>query len=206
MTRPTVIALKTLTWTVYLLPAARIVWGAVANTLGADPTAEIASITGLSALWILAASLAITPLRKLWSRLAWLIQLRRLLGLFVFFYASLHMLTYVALYAVFDPHAIVADITKRRFILMGMTTWLLLLPLAVTSTTWAIRKLGGRRWNRLHKLVYLAAVCAMIHYWWKVKPGVLSPVPFTMVLLVLLAARPALAWAQRRKVRARVAA
>jgi sulfoxide reductase heme-binding subunit YedZ len=94
-----------------------------------------------------------------------------------------------------------ADIAKRRFITSGVATWLLLLPLAATSTNWAIRKLGGKRWNLLHKLVYLAAVGAIIHYWWKVKPGVLSPVPFTVVLVLLLAARPVLAWRQRRKLR-----
>jgi sulfoxide reductase heme-binding subunit YedZ len=85
---------------------------------------------------------------------------------------------------------------------MGVTAWLLLLPLAATSTNWAIRKLGGKNWNRLHKLVYVAAVCGVIHYWWQVKPGVLSPLRLTLVLGVLLAARPVLSWWQRRKVRA----
>jgi sulfoxide reductase heme-binding subunit YedZ len=83
-----------------------------------------------------------------------------------------------------------------------VATWTLLLPLALTSTNWAIRKLGGKNWNRLHMLIYPAAICAMVHYWWKVKTGVLSPAPFTVVLLVLLLARPILAWVQRRKPRA----
>jgi len=86
-----------------------------------------------------------------------------------------------------------------------MATWLLLLPLAATSTTWAIRKLGGKQWNRLHMLVYLAAITAVVHYWWKVKTGVLSPAPFTVVIAVLLAARPLMAWMRRRKRRVAVA-
>ena len=201
MNRLILIPLKTLTWLACLWPLGVIVWGVAANHLGPDPTGAIASDTGLCALWLLLISLAITPLRRLSPRLSWLIKFRRLLGLFVFFYATLHLLTYVALYSGFDVHAMLADIAKRRFITIGVATWLLLLPLAATSTNWAIRKLGGRRWNLLHKLVYLAAIGAIIHYWWKVKPGVLSPVPFTVVLVLLLAARPVLAWRQRRKLR-----
>jgi sulfoxide reductase heme-binding subunit YedZ len=134
--------------------------------------------------------------------LAWLIQFRRLLGLFAFFYATLH-LTYVALYAGFDIDTMVADIAKRRFITVGVAAWLLLLPLAMTSTNWAIRKLGGKRWRRLHMLVYAAAVCGVVHYWWQVKPGVLSPTTNTVILAVLLAARPAWTlwhkWGQSRR-------
>jgi sulfoxide reductase heme-binding subunit YedZ len=95
----------------------------------------------------------------------------------------------------------VADIAKRRYITAGLTAWLLLLPLAATSTNWSIRKLGGKRWNRLHMLVYAAAVCGVIHYWWQVKPGVLTPLTMTIVLGILLLARPVQAWNQRRKVR-----
>jgi sulfoxide reductase heme-binding subunit YedZ len=112
--------------------------------------------------------------RKLAPRLGWLIKFRRLLGLFAFFYGTVHMLAYVALYAGFDVHAMLDDIAKRKFITMGVAAWLLLLPLALTSTNWAIRKLGGKNWNRLHKLVYVAAICGVIHYWWQVKPGVLA--------------------------------
>lgn len=195
----TLITLKALVWIASLSPLADILWGAINNSLGPDPTAEIASVTGLTALWMLAITLAISPVRKLSPHLAWLIKFRRLIGLFVFFYATLHLLTYVALYAGFDLNVMKVDITKRRFIIAGVVTWTLLLPLAVTSTNWAIRKLGGKNWSRLHMLIYPAAICAMIHYWWKVKTGVLSPAPFTLVLLVLLLARPALAWAQRRR-------
>jgi sulfoxide reductase heme-binding subunit YedZ len=201
MKRPTLIVLKTLTWLACLWPVGALLWGAVNNNLGADPTATITFATGLATLRLLTLSLAITPLRKLFPRLGWLIKFRRLLGLFAFFYASLHLLTYVALYAGFDVNAMASDIAKRRFIMIGVAAWLLLLPLAATSTNWAIRKLGGKRWNRLHKLVYVAAVCGVIHYWWQVKPGVLTPITMTVILGVLLLARPILDWRQRRRVR-----
>jgi len=100
--------------------------------------------------------------------------------------------TYIALYAGFDLNTMTTDIAKRRFITVGVAAWLLLMPLAATSTNWSIRKLGGKRWNRLHKLVYVAAVCGVIHYWWQVKPGVLAPLNMTVVLAVLLLSR--LAW------------
>ena len=206
MKRSTLIVLKTLVWIGCLAPLATAIYESVTNTLGPDPTAELASITGLTALWLLAGGLAISPARALSPRLSWLIKFRRLLGLFVFLYATLHMLTWLGLYAGFDLTTIKVDITKRRFIIMGVTTWLLLLPLAVTSTTWSIRKLGGKNWNRLHMLVYLAAITAMVHYWWKVKTGVLEPAPYTLVILVLLGVRPLLAWNQRRKARTAVSA
>ena len=95
----------------------------------------------------------------------------------------------------------ISDIAKRRYITMGLTAWLLLVPLAATSFNWAIRKMGGKRWKRLHKLVYVAAVCGVIHYWWQVKPGVLAPMSITIILAVLLAARPVLDWIQDRKPR-----
>jgi sulfoxide reductase heme-binding subunit YedZ len=204
--RSRIVLLKTLVWIGCLLPLASVIQRAVTNTLGPDPTAEIASVTGLSALWLLAGTLAVSPVRALSPRLSWLVQFRRLLGLFVFFYATLHMLTWLGLYAGFDLNTIKTDILKRRFIIMGMTTFLLLLPLAATSTTWSIRKLGGRNWNRLHMLIYLAALTAMTHYWWKVKTGVITPVPYTIVVLLLLSARPVMAWARRRKKEAAVAA
>jgi sulfoxide reductase heme-binding subunit YedZ len=201
MNRSTIIILKTLTWFACLWPLALLVYGAVTNNLGADPTAKITFTTGYNTLLLLILSLAITPVRSLSPRLSWLIRFRRLLGLFAFFYGTLHLLTYIALYAGFDVHAMIADIEKRRFITMGVAAWLLLVPLAATSTSWSIRKLGGKRWNRLHKLVYLAAICGIIHYWWQVKPGVLSPLRLTIVLAVLLLARPILAHIQRRKSR-----
>jgi methionine sulfoxide reductase heme-binding subunit len=199
MKRSTLVLLKTLTWIACSCPAALLTYQAVTNTLGPDPTANIELTTGYNTLLLLILSLAVTPVRKLVPRLGWLIKFRRLLGLFAFFYGTIHMLAYVALYAGFDVNAMLADIEKRRFITIGAAAWLLLLPLALTSTNWAIRKLGGKNWNRLHKLVYVAAVCGVIHYWWQVKPGVLSPLRLTLVLGVLLAARPVLSWVQRRR-------
>ena len=200
MKRPTLILLKILVWLACLYPLGSLVWRAVTNNLGADPTAAISFSTGLATLRLLTISLAIMPLRRLYTRLSWLVKFRRLLGLFAFFYASLHLLTYIALYAGFDLNTMATDIAKRRFITMGVAAWLLLLPLAATSTTWAIRKLGGKRWDRLHKLVYVATVCGVIHYWWQVKPGVLSPISITVILGLLLLARPVLDWMQRRRV------
>jgi len=199
MNKPTLITLKTLTWIACLWQFALLVYGAITNNLGPDPVSKIALSTGYTTLLLLILSLAITPLRRLIPRLSWLIKFRRLLGLFAFFYATIHLFTYVALYAQFDINTMITDITKRRFIMSGMAAYLLLLPLALTSTTWAIRKLGGKRWNRLHKIVYLAAICGIVHYWWQVKPGVLSPMRLTIVLAVLLVARPVIAFAQRRK-------
>ena len=201
MKRSTLIALKTLTWIACLYPLARLVWGAFTNNLGADQTATITFTTGLATLRLLLITLAISPIRRLSPRLAWLIKFRRLFGLFAFFYGSLHLLTYVGLYANFDVHAMLADVVKRRFITAGVAAWLLMVPLAATSTNWAIRKLGGKNWNRLHKLVYAAAVCGTIHYWWQVKTGVLTPLGMTLILALLLLARPVLAWTQRRKQR-----
>jgi methionine sulfoxide reductase heme-binding subunit len=201
MNRKTLITLKTLTWIACLGPFAMLVYQAVTNTLGPDPTSTIALTTGYNALLMLILSLAITPLRLLSPRLSWFIKFRRLLGLFAFFYATIHLATYVALYLNFDLSVFKTDITKRRFIIAGFAAYTLLVPLAATSTTWAIRKLGGKQWNRLHRLVYLAAICGIIHYWWQVKPGVLSPMNLTITLFVLLLARPLLAWIHARRTR-----
>jgi len=205
MKRSTLILLKTLTWIACLGPAGLLTYQAVTNTLGPDPTANIELTTGYNTLLLLILSLAVTPVRKLVPQLSWLIKFRRLLGLFAFFYGTVHMLAYVALYAGFDVKTMLDDIAKRKFITIGVAAWLLLVPLALTSTNWAIRKLGGKNWNRLHKPVYVAAVCGVIHYWWQVKPGVLSPMRLTLVLAVLLLARPVLGWWQRRRVRAATA-
>jgi sulfoxide reductase heme-binding subunit YedZ len=205
MKQPTLITLKTLTWIACLSPFAMLVYQAITNTLGPDPTSAIALTTGYNALLMLVLTLAISPLRAISPRLAWLIKFRRLLGLFAFFYASIHLATYVALYLNFDWSVFKTDITKRRFIIAGFLTYSLLVPLAATSTTWSIRKLGGKRWNRLHKLVYLAAICGIVHYWWQVKPGVLSPLKITVVLSILLLVRPVLAWRKRQAARAVVA-
>ena len=206
MSRKTLIALKTVTWIACLGPFGMLVYQAVTNTLGPDPTSTIALTTGYNTLLLLILSLAVTPLRLLSPRLSWFIKFRRLLGLFAFFYATIHLATYLVLYLNFDWGVFKTDITKRRFIIAGFAAYTLLVPLAATSTTWAIRKLGGKSWNRLHKLVYLAAICGIIHYWWQVKPGVLSPLNLTVTLAVLLLARPVLTWIQKRRTHRAVAA
>lgn len=206
MSRKTLIILKVLTWFACLGPFTMLVYQAVGNSLGPDPTSTIALTTGYNALLLLILSLAVTPLRLLLPRLSWLIKFRRLLGLFAFFYATIHLATYLVLYLNFDWNVFKTDITKRRFIIAGFAAYTLLVPLAATSSTWAIRKLGGKQWNRLHKLVYLAAIAGIIHYWWQVKPGVLSPMNLTMTLTVLLLARPVLLFIQKRKTRRAIAA
>src|SRR5271165_4713681 len=186
MKKSTLILLKTLTWIACLTPLAILAWGALAdpvNGLGPDPTGRIEFSTGNTTLNLLAITLAITPLRKLFPRLSWLIKFRRLLGLFAFFYGSLHLMAYVGLYAYFDPNTMLHDIAKRRFITVGVLAWLLLVPLAITSTTGWIRRLGGKRWNLLHKLVYVSIWLGIIHYWWQVKPGVLAPLSITLIVL-----------------------
>lgn len=199
MNRRLLILLKTLVWLACLAPISWVIWLAVTNTLGPNPTQTIAYATGRTTLRLLVITLAISPLRRIWPRLSWLIKFRRLLGLFAFFYATVHLLTYVGLYAGFNVPLMVSDIAKRRFITAGMAAYLLLIPLAATSTTWAIRKLGGRRWNRLHMLIYFAAALGVAHFWWQLKPGVLTPLGISIILAVLLASRPLLAWRQRRK-------
>jgi len=185
-----------------LAPLATLTWKAISNQLGADPTATLSFATGLAALQQLTISLAITPLRRISSLLNALAPLRRTFGLFAFFYATIHLAIYLTLYAGLDPATITDDLTKRRFIYIGVAAWLLMLPLAATSFQWAIRKLGGRNWNRLHKLVYVIAVFAIVHYWWQVKPGVLSPLPFTITVGALLLARPVIAQIKALRTRA----
>jgi sulfoxide reductase heme-binding subunit YedZ len=202
MSRSTLIVLKTLVWIACLAPLCWLVWGAFTNNLGPNATGAIAYATGRTTLRLLAITLAISPLRRIFPRLSWLIDFRRLLGLFAFFYATLHMLTWVALYNNFDLQAMLADVARRRYITAGMAAYLSLLPLALTSTAWSIRKLGGKNWRRLHMLIYVAAICGVAHYWWQMKPGVLTPLAMTVVIAALLLARPILAWRQRRKARA----
>jgi sulfoxide reductase heme-binding subunit YedZ len=195
-----IVVLKIVVHLACLLPVAWLVWGGYQNTLGPDPTHTVTFFTGRGTLRLLAITLAISPLRKMFPKwLGWLIKFRRLVGMYAFFYACLHLLTYVWLYAGFSLNAMVQDISQRKFITAGLAAWLLLLPLAVTSTTWSIRKMGGKNWNRLHKLVYVAAVAGLVHYWWGVKPGVWRPLGITLIMGVILAARPLIAAWKRRE-------
>lgn len=124
-----------------------------------------------------------------------------MLGLFAFFYGCLHLMTYVWLFSNFHLDSMLQDIGHRRFIMVGFTAWVLMIPLAATSTNRAIRKLGGPRWRALHRLIYVSAVCGVIHYWWIVKPGVRTPMKITLVLAVLLAARLLWPLVQARRAR-----
>lgn len=179
--------LKPLVFTLSLAPLVRLLWLARHNGLGANPIEAITHQTGLLALIFLLVGLAVTPLRRTAS-LLWLIRYRRMLGLFAFFYASLHLVTYVWLDQFFNLHSMLKDVAKRPFITMGTTAFLLMVPLALTSTQWAIRRLG-RRWGQLHRLVYASAAAAVIHFLWLVKRDISEPLLYAGVLALLLGYR-----------------
>jgi sulfoxide reductase heme-binding subunit YedZ len=171
-----------------LLPLARLIFGAVTNALGANPVEFITRSTGTWTLVFLCLTLCITPLRKL-SGWNWLLRLRRMLGLFAFFYVLLHFTTYIWLDVFFDFSAIAKDILKRPFITVGFTAFVLMLPLAITSTNAMVRRLGGRRWLMLHRLVYVIAILGVVHYWWLVKRDITQPLIYACVLAILLGYR-----------------
>lgn len=171
-----------------LAPAALLAVGAVQGTLGANPLEAITHGTGEWALRFLLMTLAVTPARAL-TRWNPLVRFRRMLGLFAFFYAALHLLTYLWFDRFFAWQEIARDIPKRPFITVGFTAFVLLVPLALTSTNGMIRRLGGRRWRALHRLVYLAAFAAVVHYWWLVKADTSGPRLYAGVLAALLAIR-----------------
>jgi methionine sulfoxide reductase heme-binding subunit len=187
-----------------LVPLALLVRKALMHDLGANPIEVITLSTGRWTLILLLTTLAITPVRKItgWSKL---IQFRRMIGLFAFFYVCLHLLTYVWLDQFFDVHSMLHDIAKRRFITAGMTGFALLLPLAITSTSGWIRRLGGARWQSLHRLIYVAAAAGVVHFWWKVKADTRLPQLAAGILLILLATRVAL-WLHGKRAPVRAAA
>jgi sulfoxide reductase heme-binding subunit YedZ len=188
--------LKPIIFLVCLAPLARLAWRGFHAELGANPIEAITHGTGDWTLTLLLITLSVTPLRKL-TRQYWLIGLRRMLGLFAFFYGFLHLMTYVWLDKFFDVHEMLHDIAKRPFITAGMTGFTLLIPLALTSSKWSIRKLGGRRWQILHRLVYASASAGVIHYFWLVKADHRKPLEYGTVLAILLLYRAA-AWASSR--------
>lgn len=185
--------LRALIWVLALAPFALLVWDGFTGGLGAEPIEEATHRTGKAALVLLLATLAVTPVRRLggWNAL---VRVRRLLGLFAFFYASLHLLVYL-----FDqeltPAYIVEDVAEHPYVMAGLAAFLLLVPLALTSTRGMIRRLG-RRWQALHRLVYPAALLAVLHFLWLVKQDVREPLLFGAALLLLLALR--LPFAKRR--------
>ena len=178
-------------------PLAYLGWGAWARALGANPIETITRETGVWTLRFLLLTLAVTPLRR-WTGWNDAIRFRRMLGLFAFFYGSLHLTTYVWLDQFFDGAAIIKDIYKRPFITAGATAYTLMLPLALTSTAGMIRRLGGKRWRRLHRLAYGSAVVGVVHYWWLVKADIRPPRNYAVILGGLLAIRLLAAWQKRR--------
>lgn len=179
--------LKTLAHMLALLPAALLVKNALADNLGADPIAALTHQTGDWALRLLLLSLAMTPLRLILKQ-SWPIRFRRMLGLYAFFYACLHFCVYLFLDLGSYWSQIGADIIKRPFITVGFTAWLLLLPLAITSNQWMMRKLK-KNWQKLHKLVYLIGILAVVHFYWLVKSDVREPLIYAGILTLLFAIR-----------------
>jgi sulfoxide reductase heme-binding subunit YedZ len=176
-----------------LLPLARLVAGFFLDRLGANPIELITHSTGTWTLTFVLSTLSVTPLRQLtgWH---WLLRLRRMFGLFAFFYVCLHFTTYIWFDQFFDWQAIWKDILKRRFIWIGFGAFVMLIPLAATSTNAAIRWVGAPGWQRLHRLVYVIAICGVVHYWWLVKKDVTQPLIYGSVLAALLAFRAVQAW------------
>ncbi len=229
MPKRVLLALKALAHLLLLLPFAHLllIYRDGTLALNPDPVQYITHFTGDWALWILLASLAITPLRRLSPRIASIVRLRRIIGLYGFFYASLHLFTYVFLFSGYDLSAaltaarhghpgdlltqakqvwptIFDDLKKRRFIQVGLAAWTILLALALTSPARIMRAMGGKTWQRLHRLVYAAAIAAVIHFWWLVKPGVREPLGDTIILALLLAARLAYTALKRRQSKAKL--
>ena len=182
---------------VALVPFVSLVVAFFTDDLTANPIEYITHETGTAAIQLLIITLAVTPVRRLtgWNEL---IKLRRMLGLFAFFYATLHLTTWVVLDKFFDGAIMLEDIVERPFITIGMLTWTLLLPLAVTSTRGMIRRLG-RRWQRLHRLAYVAAITGLVHFWWKMKADLLEPQLWVLVLAVLLGSRVWWVWRTKRR-------
>lgn len=182
------------------MPLARLGLKALHGGLGANPIEVITHSTGDWTMILLLATLSVTPVRML-TRQYWLIGLRRMLGLFAFFYGCLHFTTYIWLDKFFDLHEMLHDIAKRKFITIGFLGFLLLIPLAVTSTAGWIRRIGGKRWQTLHRLIYVTAIAGVIHYIWLVKSDLRKPLQYAFILGVLLAYRVIVHFTQQSKVR-----
>jgi methionine sulfoxide reductase heme-binding subunit len=178
-----------------LIPLAVLAWQTVTDNLGANPIKEITEQTGLWTLRFVLITLAVTPVRRLtgWHKV---IQLRRMLGLFAFFYGTLHFMTYIWLDQFFMVDEIIADVVARPFITVGFASFVLLIPLAITSTTTMIKRLGGKWWQRLHRTVYVIGLGGVLHYLWLVKADVRSPLTYGGLLALLLGYR---VWAAYRR-------
>ena len=189
---------KVVVFALGLVPLFWLLWRAYNHRLTANPIEYITHYTGDWTLRLVVITLCITPARKIFSRPE-LVKYRRMIGLFAFFYASLHFLTYLVLDKFFDWREILTDIGKRTYITVGFTALVILTALAVTSTTGWIRRLGGKRWQQLHRLIYLAVVAGVIHYYWSVKSDVRDPILYGFLAAMLLGYR---VWVGKFKKRA----
>jgi methionine sulfoxide reductase heme-binding subunit len=190
-------SLKLLVSLLCLVPLGYLAWRVWNQDLTANPVEYITHFTGDWTIRLLAITLAVTPLRKLLA-LPELIRFRRMLGLYTFLYATLHVLTYLVIDHFFDFHAIVADVAKRRFITAGFAGYLALTLLAATSTNGWIHRLGGKRWQRLHRLIYFAIVAGVVHYYWLVKSDIRLPLFYAALAALLLGYRVAVRLARGR--------
>jgi len=171
-----------------LVPLALLLWDLFRKHLGANPGEYLTRTTGMLTLVFLMLTLAVTPVRRVfrWNSV---IKLRRMLGLFAFFYGFLHLLTYISFDRFFNFRSIPNDVLSRPFITFGMIAFLLMFPLAITSTNKMVKRIGGKQWNRLHKIVYGAGVAGALHFWFFVKSDTRLPLTFAFILLLLLAHR-----------------
>ena len=179
---------KPAVWVACLTPLALLIYHFVRNELSANPVEDITNTTGIWTLRFVVLTLAITPLRSL-TGVNQLINYRRLISLFAFFYGSVHFTIFFFLDHQFDVAAMWQDVLKRRYITAGFTGFVLMIPLALTSTTGWIRRLGGKRWNLLHKLIYITAMAGVLHYFWKVKLDATNPIYYGVVVAALLGFR-----------------
>ncbi|HKY30429.1 MAG TPA: protein-methionine-sulfoxide reductase heme-binding subunit MsrQ [Pyrinomonadaceae bacterium] len=171
-----------------LVPLTILLWDVYHQRVGANPLEFVTRSTGMLTLVFLTLTVAVTPVRKV-SGVNWIIKLRRMLGLFAFFYGTLHLLTYVWFDRLFSLVSIAKDVKQRPFIAIGMTAFFLMMPLAITSTSKMVKRLGAKRWSKLHKLVYVAAIGGVVHYWLLVKSDTRLPLTFGFILLLLLGHR-----------------
>ncbi len=188
LSNPQIAAIKVILFIICLLPLASLGERFLSDDLGAKPIETISHTTGSWTLRFLLITLAVTPLRKL-LKWHWLVRFRRMLGLFAFFYAVSHFATYIVLDQFFDWRAIAADVLKRPYITVGFSAFVLLIPLAVTSTNGMVRRLGGRRWQALHRSVYAIAILGVVHYWWLVEADLTQPIVYSLILALLLGVR-----------------
>ena len=171
-----------------LVPLMLLLWDVYHKRVGANPVEFMTRTTGMLTLIFLMISLAVSPVRKITGS-NWVVKLRRMLGLYAFFYGALHLLTYVWFDRFFNLRSIAGDVLQRPFIAIGMTAFFLMVPLAITSTNKMIKRLGGKRWAKLHRLVYLAGVAGVLHFWLLVKSDTRLPLTFAFILLLLLGYR-----------------